>query len=77
MSEQMTEERLLFQERLNTGTAKTNNEQFEKNGYLVVKNLWNPQELYRSVPEQRGQITYWGKRLDQFNYTEVEQQVEG
>ena len=73
----MTEEQLLLQERLNTGTSKTNNEQFEKNGYLVVKNLWDPQELYRPVPEQRGQINYWGKQLDQFTYTEVEQQVEG
>ncbi|NBR37708.1 MAG: hypothetical protein EBT80_10275 [Chitinophagales bacterium] len=77
MSEQMTEEQVLFQERKNTGTAKTNNQEFEKNGYLVIKNLWDSQELYRPVPQERGQINYWGKRLDQFNYTEVEQQVEG
>jgi hypothetical protein len=61
MAEQMTEEQLLFQERLNTGTAKTNNSQFEKDGYLVIKNLWDPQELYRPVPQERGQINYWGK----------------
>ena len=73
----MTEEQLFYQERLNTGTSWTHNEFFEKNGYLVIKNLWNSQELYRSVPEERGQINYWGKRLDQFTYTEVEQQVEG
>ena len=77
MSERMSEEQLLFQERKNTGTAKTNNQEFEKNGYLVIKNLWDSQELYRPVPQERGQIDYWGKRLDQFNYTEVEQQVEG
>ena len=77
MSERMTEEQLLFQEIKNTGTAKTNNREFEKNGYLVIKNLWDFQELYRPVPQERGQIDYWGKRLDQFNYTEVEQQVEG
>ena len=77
MAEQMTEEQLFYQERKNTGTSKTNNEQFEKDGYLVVKNLWDPKELYRDVPEQRGQISYWGKRLDQFTYQELEMQVEG
>jgi len=77
MAEQMTEEQLFYQERLNTGTSWTRNEFFEKNGYLVIKNLWDSQELYRSVPEERGQINYWGKGLDQFTYTEVEQQVEG
>ena len=77
MAEQMTEEQLLFQERVNTGTSKTNNEQFEKDGYLVVKDLWDPQELYRPVPLERGQINYWGKKLDQFTYQENEMQVEG
>ena len=77
MSEQMTEEQLFYQERLNAGTSWTRNESFEKNGYLVIKNLWDPQELYRPVPQERGQITYWGKQLDQFDYCEVEQQVEG
>ena len=77
MAEQMTEEQLLHQERLNTGTSKTNNDQFEKDGYLVVKNLWDPKELYRPVPKERGQINYWGKRLDQFTYQELEMQVEG
>ena len=77
MAEQMTEEQLFYQERLNTGTSWTRNEQFEKDGYLVVKNLWDPKELYRPVPEERGQINYWGKKLDQFTYQELEQQVEG
>ncbi len=77
MEEQMTEEQLFYTERQNTGTSWTRNEQFETDGYLVVKNLWDPKELHRPVPEERGQINYWGKRLDQFTYTEVEQQVEG
>jgi hypothetical protein len=77
MAEQMTKEQLLLQERLNTGTSWTRNESFEKNGYLIIKNLWDPEDLYRPVPEERGQITYWGKQLDQFDYCEVEQQVEG
>lgn len=77
MAEQMTMEHLHLQERKNTGTAWTRNEQFEKDGYLVVKNLWDPKELIRPVPEERGQINYWGKRLDQFNFTPLEGQVEG
>lgn len=77
MAEQMTKEQVLLQERLNTGTSKTNNEKFEKDGYLIVKKLWDPQELYRPVPEQKGQINYWGKKLDQYIYNPLEMQVEG
>jgi hypothetical protein len=77
MAEQMTLEQLDFQERKNTGTAWTRNEQFEKDGYLVIKNLWNPEELFRPVPQERGQINYWGRRFDQFNFTPLEGQVEG
>jgi hypothetical protein len=77
MAEQMTEERLLFQERLNAGTSKTNNEQFEKDGYLVVKDLWDVQELYRPLPKERGQMNYWGKKLNQYDYIPLEMQVEG
>ena len=56
MAEQMTELQLAFQEKHNTGTAWTRNEKFEKNGYLVIKDLWDPEELYHPVPELRGQI---------------------
>jgi hypothetical protein len=77
MAEQMTLEQLAHQERRNTGTAWTRNEQFEKDGYLLVKNLWDSQELFRPVPEERGQMNYWGKRLDQFSFTPLEGQVEG
>lgn len=77
MAEQMTEEQILFIERYNSGTTKTNNEQFEKDGYLVVKNIYDSKDLYQPVSEQRGQITYWGKKLDQFDYKPVESQVEG
>jgi hypothetical protein len=77
MAEKMTEEQLFYQERQNTGTSWTRNEQFEKDGYLVVKYLWDSQELYRPVPEERGQLNYWGKELDQFTYQKLEMQVEG
>ena len=64
-------------ERINTGTAWTRNESFENNGYLVIKDLWDPEELYHPVPEQRGQYNYWDKNPEHFNFVEVESQVEG
>ena len=77
MAEQMTGEQLQFQEQINTGTAGTRNEKFDKDGYLVVKELWDPEELYYPLPEIRGQLHYWDKNPEHFNHTEVEQQVEG
>jgi len=77
MAEQMTELQLMMQERMNTGTAWTRNDSFEKNGYLVIKDLWDPEELYHPVPQERGQTNYWGKKLDQFTHQPVEMQVEG
>ena len=65
------------QERINSGTSWTNNEQFDKDGYIVVKDLWDPKELFVPVPEMRGQINYWGKREDQYNHIPLEGQVEG
>ena len=73
----MNEEQLQFQERLNSGTAWTYNEKFEKNGYLVIKDLWDPKELYHPVPEQKGQYNYWNKNLENFHHIPEEGQVKG
>ena len=67
---------LMMQERRNAGTAWTRNESFEKNGYIVIKNLWEPEELYHPVPPERGQINYFGS-VDRFNHQPEEQQVNG
>ena len=77
MAERMTLEELQMQERMHSGTSWTRNEQFEKDGYLVIKDLWDPKELFVEVPEIRGQINYWGKKKDQFNFDPLETQVEG
>ena len=80
MAESMKEEQLILQEWKNSGTTWTRNEQFDKDGYYVVKNLWDPKELYDPLPlihKHRGQYSWWGKKLDQFNYQEIEAQVEG
>ena len=70
-------EQLRWQERVNTGTTWTRNDSFEKNGYLVIPNLWDAEELYHPVPEERGQINYPSKKLDQFTHHPIEGQVEG
>ena len=68
MAEQMNELQLMFQEKQNTGTAWTRNDSFEKNGYLVVKDLWDAEELYHPVPEEKGQYNYWDKNPEHFNH---------
>ena len=65
MAEGMTPDQINHQERLHSGTSPTNNEQFDKDGYIVVKDLWDPKELFVEVPTMRGQINYWG--LNQIN----------
>ena len=72
----MTQQQIDYQVKINKGTAKTNNSTFEKQGYLVIKNLIDPKKLYCEVPEIRGQINYHGK-LDKFTYVPLESQVEG
>ena len=46
-----------------------------KDGYFVIKDLWDPKVLFCS--RNRGQINYWGKKEDQFTFTDLEGQVEG
>ena len=77
MAERMNLLELQMQERKNTGTAWTRNDDFEKDGYLKVENLWSPEELYHPVPELRGQLNYWDDNPEHFNHTPVENQVEG
>jgi len=78
MAEKMHEGELVVQEWKNSGTTWTNNKQFDEDGYYVIKNLWDPTELYHPLPSEKGQYTWWGKNLDQFTMiSEVEQQVEG
>lgn len=76
MAEHMTKEDVDFQEKINSGTSSTNNEQFDRDGYFVVKNLWDPNDLYCDPPNIKGQYTYYGK-IDRFNHVPVENQVEG
>ena len=77
MAEQMNEIQLMFQEKMNTGTTWTRNEKFDKDGYIVIKDLWDVDELYHPAPEQKGQYNYWDSNPEHFNYAPLENQVEG
>ena len=76
MAEQMTQEQIDCQEKVNSGTSPTNNKEFDKNGYLVLRNLWDPKDLYCEPPEIKGQYNYYSK-VDKFSHVPVENQVEG
>jgi hypothetical protein len=76
MAEKMAQGDIDLQEKLNTGTSPTNNEQFDRDGYLVLRNLWDPKDLYCDPPEIKGQYHYYGK-LEKFSHEPLEQQVEG
>ena len=77
MAEPMSEVDILFVERQNTGSSWTNNTQFDKDGYLVIKDLWDPAELYYPLPELRGQLNYYDNNTQNFDHNPVENQVEG
>ena len=73
----MTAEALGVQEVRNSGTAWTRNDKFEKDGYLVVKNLWDAEDLYHPLPDIKGQLNYWSKDVTQFSHNLNEGQVDG
>ena len=77
MPEQMTSEEVDLQERINTGTTWTRNDFMEKHGYLVIRNLWDPEELKSPVPTQRGQYNFHGNDTENYEFIPVENQVEG
>ena len=77
MAEGMTQIQVDLQEKQNTGSSWTRNEQFDKDGYFKVENLWDPEELYHPCPTVRGQLNYFNKDPQNFTHDEVERQVEG
>ena len=77
MAQVMSEIEVLTMETLNSGTSWTRNENFEKDGYLVIKDLWDPEELYHPLPAEKGLLNYYDRNPDHFNYQEVEGQVDG
>ena len=76
MAEGMTFQDCVRQERANHGTAQTNNEDFDRDGYLVVKDLWDPTELFHPLPREKGQMN-WSQEGKMINHNPEEGQVEG
>ena len=74
---EMTEAEIITTELRNTGTSWTNNKFFDDNGYLYVKKMVDPQILWHPLPEERGVMNYWGKKIDQYTFKEEETQVKG
>ena len=64
-------------ERVYTGSTRTCNDEFEKNGYLRVENLWDPEELYYPVPRERGMIRYNKQGGEIIDHVAKEMQVPG
>jgi hypothetical protein len=63
----------------NTGTSPTNNRHFDKNGFLVIKNLTDPKDLLfdlSNLPKKSGALGYYGT-IEKFDYIESEDQVNG
>ena len=73
----MEEAQIIASEKINQGSAWTNNKQFDSDGYYVIKDLWDVEELYHPLPSERGMLRYWGKEPDQFEHNQLEEQVNG
>ena len=74
----MNIEKVIRSEYENHGTSWTRNEFFDTNGYLIIKNLCDPEKLFDSVPKERGVFNWRGSdKLDKFTYEEIETQVNG
>ena len=67
---------ITIEEHKNSLSSKTKNKLFDKNGYLVIRDLIDPQELYCEVPEERGILHYYGS-LTNYRHDPIENQVDG
>ena len=75
--EMMKEKDIVLAELRNSGTSWTRNPFFEENGYVIIKNLYDPDKLQCSPPEIPGLYKWIGKNVDEFIYNETESQVDG
>ena len=78
MAEIFSETLLTSLEWSSLGSSWTNNNFFDEKGYLIVKNICDPNLLKTPIPEERGQLHYVrnGRKLSEVEKIEGEQ-VEG
>lgn len=72
----MLQDNIDFIEKTNTGSSPTKNKEFDKSGYLVIKNLYDVSKMIESPPTERGQITY-NKYGGIISHMQEESQVHG
>ena len=78
MSElKLTQQQIDSREWDNNGTAITGHEEFDKNGYLVVKDLIDATEFNDVFPEPMGKYEWFDDNIDNFNHESDEGQVHG
>ena len=73
----MPEGDVIYEEFNNSGTSKTKNDQFEKNGYITVENLWDSDDLFITLPKERGCMSWYTDDSSEYEHRGVEEQVEG
>jgi len=56
---------------------KTNNKIFDDKGYLYLKSFYDISDMIIPYPKERGLKKYWGKKIDQYNYKDIDPQVNG
>ena len=72
----MDERTVVQEEWKNSGTTWTRNSFFEENGYLIVKNLYDPKELYCAPPQKTGKHFWINNNIDDVDMMQ-ETQVDG
>ena len=68
-------EKFAHQEKINTGSSPTGDEEFDRVGYKIVRNMCDPELLVTPVPDVRGQLNYYSSNDAEFTYSEEELQV--
>ena len=72
----MDERTVVEEEWKNSGTTWTRNSFFEENGYLIIKNLYDPKELHCAPPQKTGKYYWLNNNIDDVNVMQ-ETQVDG
>ena len=62
---------------MNIDPAITKNSEFDKNGYLVVRDFIDPSILRETPPKSRGILHYHGKTIEEVKFNAKETQVNG
>ena len=76
LTEEMSFIAIDLQEKKQTGTSPTHDEEFDRLGYKIVRNMCPPDLISTPVPKERGQLNYNGD-ITKFDLLPVEAQVAG